>query len=48
MEFKVIVNQNQDSKRAVDVLIDEFGISAQMQKEFDFMVIYGLMTNLGE
>ena len=32
MEFKVIVNQNQDSKRAVDVLIDEFGISAQMQK----------------
>lgn len=32
MEFKVTINQNQDSKRAVDVLIDEFGISAQMQK----------------
>ncbi|HHT25122.1 MAG TPA: RluA family pseudouridine synthase [Clostridiaceae bacterium] len=32
MEFKVTVNQNQDSKRAVDVLIDEFEISAQMQK----------------
>ncbi|MGB4610390.1 MAG: RluA family pseudouridine synthase [Saccharofermentanales bacterium] len=32
MEFKVTVNPNHDLKRAVDVLIDEFGISAQMQK----------------
>ncbi|NLJ70490.1 MAG: hypothetical protein GX328_03375 [Clostridiaceae bacterium] len=32
MEFKVTVKRNQDSQRAVDVLINEFGISAQMQK----------------
>ncbi|HHU53285.1 MAG TPA: RluA family pseudouridine synthase [Clostridiaceae bacterium] len=32
MEFKFTVKHNQDSKRAVDALIDEFGISSNMQK----------------